>query len=200
MRKILIVMPILVLGLAMLAGCAKPPTPAVDAANAALQAAKDAGAADYAPASLREAESAIAEMNAELEAQSKKFALTRSYKQASTYAANAKAAADKAAADAVTGKQEAKADAEALLEQAKTAMDEANAALATAPRGKGSDMDIKMMKSDMESVANQIAEGESAHAQERYNESKAKFESALNMANNVKSQVEQAKAMRSGRK
>ncbi len=198
MRKMMIVMPLLLLGLAMVAGCAKPPQAEIDAANAALQSAKAAEAAEYAPASLREAESAVAAMNAEVEAQAKKFALTRSYKQAATLAANAKAAGDKAAADAAAGKEKAKADAEALQGQVKTAMDEANAALATAPKGKGTEMDIQAMKNDMATVATQISEGEAAQTAGKYLEAKAKFESALSMANNVKSQIEQAKQMKAG--
>ena len=47
MRKMMIVMPLLLLGLAMVSGCAKPPQAEIDAASAALQAAKGAGAADY---------------------------------------------------------------------------------------------------------------------------------------------------------
>ena len=45
-----------------------------------------------------------------------------------------------------------------------------------------------------------IAEGEQAHAAGRYIESKAKFQAALDAASNVKGQIEQAKAMKAGRK
>jgi hypothetical protein len=61
-------------------------------------------------------------------------------------------------------------------------------------------MEIEAMKNDMQGVATQIAEGEQAHAAGRYLESKAKFEAALNAANNVKMMVEQAKAMKAGKK
>jgi hypothetical protein len=200
MRQSKIVLPLLVLGLAMAVGCAKPPQAQIDAARNALQAARDAGAADYAAASLREAENALSALDAEVTAQTKKFALMRSFKQAGTLAASAQAAADKAAADAVTGKEKTRADAEALLGQARTAMDEANAMLATAPAGKGSQMEIEAMKADMQGVATAIAEGEQAHAAGRFLESKAKFEAALQSANNVKGMIEQAKAMRAGKK
>jgi hypothetical protein len=200
MRKIKIVMPLLLLGLAMAAGCAKPPTAEIDAAKAALQAAVDAQASDYAAASLREAQNAVAALDAEVQAQTKKFALMRSYKQAATLAANAKAAGEKAKADAEAGKEKARADAEALLAQAQAAMEAANAALATAPRGKGTEMDLAAMQTDMQNVATQITDGQAAHAAGRYLESKAKFEAALNAANNVSSMIENAKAMKAGRK
>jgi len=194
MRKMKIVMPLILLGLAMAMGCAKPPQPAIDEAKQALQAARDAGAADYAAASLREAENAVAAVDAELQAQQKKFALMRSYKQTAALAATAKQAADKAKADAETGKEQTRQAAEQLMGQAKTALDEASAALKEAPRGKGSEMDIQAMNNDLQAVATAISEGEAAHQAGRYLESKAKFEAALNQANNVKAMVEQAKA------
>jgi colicin import membrane protein len=200
MRKTKIVMPLVVLGLAMAMGCAKPPQTAIDSAKQALQAAQDAGAADYAPASLRDAQNAVAAVDAEVQAQSKKFALMRSYKQTATLAATAQAAAEKAAADAAAGKEATKAAAEQLQAQAKTALDEATAALKDAPKGKGSEMDIQAMQNDLQAVATQISEAEAAHAAGRYLESKAKFEAALNQANNVKGMVEQAKAAKAAAK
>lgn len=194
MRKTKIVMPLILVGLAMVMGCAKPPVAEIDAAKAAIQAAVDAGAGDYAAASLREAQNAVASLEAEVQAQAKKFALMRSYKQAATLAATAKAAGEKAKADAEAGKAQAKADAEALLAQAKTALEEATAVLKAAPKGKGTEMDIKAMENDLMTVGTQIAEGEAAHAAGKYLESKAKFEAALNASNNVKNMVEQAKA------
>lgn len=200
MRKMKIVMPVLFVGLAMVMGCAKPPQTEVDAAKAAVQAASDAGAADYAAASLRDAQNAVASLDAEIAAQTKKFALMRSYKQAATLAAQAKAAGEKAAADAAAGKERTKGEAEALLAQARTAMETANAALATAPAGKGSKDEIDAMKADMATVAQAITDGEAAHAAGRYLESKAKFEAALGQANNVAAAIEQAKAMKAGKK
>jgi len=194
MRKIQIVMPLILVGLAMVMGCAKPPVAEIEAAKAALQSAVDAGAGDYAAGSLREAQNAVASLEAEVQAQAKKFALMRSYKQPATLAANAKAAGEKAKADADAGKAQAKADAEALLTQARTALDEATAALKAAPKGKGTEMDIKAMENDLMTVGTQIAEGEAAHGQGKYLESKAKFEAALNASNNVKNMIEQAKA------
>jgi len=194
MRKTKIVMPLILVGLAMVMGCAKPPQAEIDAAKAAIQAAVDAGAGEYAAASLRDAQNAVASLDAEVQAQTKKFALMRSYKQAATLAATAKAAGEKAKVDAEAGKAQAKADAEALLAQAKTALEEATAALKAAPKGKGTDMDIKAMENDLMTVGSQIAEGEAAHVAGKYLESKAKFEAALNASNNVKNMVEQAKA------
>jgi hypothetical protein len=193
-------MPLLLLGLALVMGCAKPPQEAIDSAKQAVEGARAAGAADYAPESLRMAEDKLAAMTTETEAQMKKFALMRSYKNVGVMAADAKAAGEKAVADATAGKEKAKAEAEALLAQVKTALEEANALLATAPAGKGSQMDIEAMKADLNGVATQIAEGEAAHAQGMYLQSRAKFEAAMGAVNNVKMAVQQAIDMKKGKK
>lgn len=200
MRKTKIVMPVLLLGLAMVMGCAKPPQEAIDSAKQSIEAARAAGASDYASESLRMAEDKANAMNTELEAQMKKFALMRSYKNVATMAADAKAAGEKAVADANAGKEKAKMEAEAMLGQVKTALDEANAMLATAPAGKGSAMEIEAMKADLNGVATQIAEGEAAHAQGNYLQSRAKFEAAMGAVNNVKMAVQQAIDMKKGKK
>jgi len=99
------VLPVLA-GVALLSvACAKEPTEALNAAKSALAAAKTAEAADYAPAALAAAETAAAALEAEIKAQSEKFGLTRSYTKAAELATAAKSAAEKAAAEAVTGKE-----------------------------------------------------------------------------------------------
>jgi hypothetical protein len=184
----------------MAVGCAKPPMAEIDAAKAALQAAVDGGAGDYASASLRDAQNAVQALDAEVQAQTKKFALMRSYKQAATLAASAKAAGEKALADANAGKEAAKQASAALLEQAKAASAAAMDAIAHAPKGKGTEMDLQAMNNDLQSVATQISEGEAAWAAGKYLEAKAKFESALNQANNVKGMIDQAKAAKDAAK
>ena len=56
MRKVLILS--LALCLAAAVGCSKPPQQDIDAANTSLEAARTAGAQDYAPESLQAAETA----------------------------------------------------------------------------------------------------------------------------------------------
>jgi len=200
MRTTKIAMPILIAGLAMVLGCAKPPQAEIDAARAAIQQAEAAGAGEYAAGSLREAQNAVEALNAEVEVQAKKFALMRSYKQSSALAATAKAAGEKAAADAETAKEAARTEAEQKLGEATAAMEAANAALANAPRGKGSAQEIEAMKADMEAVAQWIQEGTEAHTNGHFLQSKSKFEQALNKSNEVTSAVEAARAMKAGRR
>ena len=116
----------LTLGLAVtIAGCASPPNADVDAAKAAVAKATNERASEYAADSLKAAQDAQAAVDVELKAQEGKW--FKSYDRTRELAGEAKAAGDKAAADAVAGK----AAAEAVAAKAK-----ADAAAASAARAK----------------------------------------------------------------
>ena len=76
-----------------------------------------AGAGDYAADSLKAAQDAQAALDAEVKAQDGKW--FKSYDKAKELSAVVKTAADKAAADAVTGKEQAKTEATAAIGEAK---------------------------------------------------------------------------------
>jgi hypothetical protein len=187
-------------GVALLSvGCAKQPTEAIDAAKSSLAAAKTAEAADYAPAALAAAETAAAALDAEIKAQSEKFALTRSYTRASELAAQAKAAADKAAAEAVTGKEQMKTEATTLVAGVRSAVDSAKAALAKAPKGKGTTADLEAMKSDVAAVETGLADMDAAIASGNYKDAKVKAEAAKATLDKIVADVEAAIAAKRGR-
>ena len=104
-RSFVVVLPMLIF---VLAGCGAPPTAEADAARQSLASASSAGAEKYAAASLKEAQTAQAALDAELKAQEGK--LIKSYGRARELAVAAKAAADKAAAEATTERERVAAD------------------------------------------------------------------------------------------
>jgi len=199
MRKMLFAVPA-VLVLAFMVGCAKPPQPAVDAANQAVEAAKAAEASDYAPDSLRAAEDAVASLNTELKAQEEKFALFRSYKKAEELAAAAKTAGEQAKTDADTNKEQAKQAATTAIEGLKTALADAKAMLEKAPRGKGTQADLEMMKADLAGVESAIAEAENSLNAGKYKDAQAKADAAMTTVTNTKTAVETAIAAKMGKK
>jgi TonB family protein len=98
----------LALGLAIaLTGCGSPPTADVEAARAAVDKAAADRASQYAPESLKAAQEARAALDAELKAQEGKW--VKSYDKTKELAVAAKAAGEKAEADAVAGKEQADA-------------------------------------------------------------------------------------------
>lgn len=184
---------VLALGIALtVAGCASPPKADVDAAKAALEQATAAGAGEYAAASLQAVQDAQAALDAELKAQEGKW--FASYDKAKELAAAAKAAGEKAVADAAAGKEQAKAEATTGIADAKTLLTEAQEALDKAPKGKGSAADIEAMKTDLANAGTAITEAEAALGAERFLDAKAKAESAKAAATTVKDAIEAAKA------
>ena len=106
------------LGLAItVTGCAAPPNADVDAAKAAIDRAATDRAGQYAAESLQAAQDARAALDAELKVQEGKW--FKSYDKTKELAIVAKAAGDKAEADAVAGKE--KADAIVIKEKADAA-------------------------------------------------------------------------------
>jgi TonB family protein len=108
MRRVTVGFGAIALGLAItIMGCASPPAADVDAAKASLDAAVTDHADQYAAASLKSAQEARAALDAELKAQDGKW--FKSYDKARELAVAAKAAADKAVADAAAGRTAAEA-------------------------------------------------------------------------------------------
>jgi outer membrane biosynthesis protein TonB len=121
------------LGLAIaVTGCASPPTAEVEAAKAAVDKATTARADQYAAESLKAAQDARAALDAELKAQEGKS--FKSYDKTKELAIAAKAAGDKASADAIAGKE--KADAAAAKEKADAAAREKARMAAVRPGGR----------------------------------------------------------------
>ena len=180
--------------------CAKEPSDAVGAAKSSLEAAKTAGAADYAPAALASAETSAAALDAELKAQSEKFALTRSYAKASELAAAAKTAADNAAAEAVAGKEQMKAEATTLIAGVRGTLDADKKALASAPKGKGSAADLEAMNADLAGVESSLATMDAAVASGHYKDAKVKAEAAKQTLDKILSDVAAAMAAKKAAK
>jgi len=199
MRKMMAVLS-LVFGLVLVAGCSKPPQQAIDSANASIDAAKQAGAADYAPDSLRAVDDAKAALDAELKVQQDKFALFRSYKKSDELAADVKAKADKAAADAKANMEQAKNDATAAIGNVTTALADAKAALDKAPKGKGTAADIEAMKADLAAAEASRNDANAALSSGNYKDAKAKADAAASTIQNVMSQIQAAIDAKAGKK
>lgn len=199
MRKLMYLFGIVLL-VASVNGCAKPPQADIDVAKQVLDAARSADAGTYAQASLRAAEDALAQLDTELKAQEEKFALFRSYKKATELATAAKAAGEKASTDAAAGKEAKKNEAQAAITDVKTMLDETRAMVDKAPTGKGTQTDIAALKADLDGAMAAITEAETAFGSEKYMDAIARVEGAKSTIGNVKSSIEQAIAMKAAAK
>jgi hypothetical protein len=159
------------------AACAKSPQAEVDAAQAALDSAKAAEAAEYAPESLTAAEDAMAKLDA----------------QAAVEAARV------AATDAVAAKERARVAASEVLTHANALLSEVSQMLAVAPAGKGTAMDIAALRGDLQSASQILQEAQQAFDAGRYNEATAKATGAVAATEEVRAAIEQARQARAGR-
>jgi len=167
------------IGLAVVAfaiGCAEPPQVEIDAAKAALEAAR-AEASEYAPEALSAAEDAASQLDAELKVQEEKFALMRRYETAKQLAASATEAANSAAQQAAAEKQRLQTQANDLIASAHTLITETQALLEQAPKGKGTQADIAALTADLAAAGTALADAESSVAGGRYKDAVAKAES-----------------------
>lgn len=177
---------------AALTGCAKVPAAEIEQADAAIAAAVAAEAETYASASLASVRDLRAQLDAELNAQAEKFALTRSYTRAQELASQIKGRAEQVAAEAASNKEAVRQEVAAMVEVVKLGLQEARSLLARAPRGKGSAMDLAALQGDLDAAAAAISEGETAFAEGRYMDAKSKLEGAQATILSVKGAVEAA--------
>jgi hypothetical protein len=150
----------------VLGGCAKPPESTIEEARTALQAAEDAGAAQYAPEALSRARDSRDQMDTELEAQSGKFVLLRSYRNARSLAEEVIAAANQARSDAEGRKDRLRAEISNsiadLSNRLRSARDQLAALSATAPVNKTA------LRSRLDTAEQQIAQAQNDIDAERF--------------------------------
>jgi len=184
----------------LLASCASVPQQDVDAAKAAVQAAKDAQADKYAAAALQSADDLTNQINTEIETQNAKFALFRNYDKVKELVNQAKAAGEKAKADAIAGKEAAKKDAEASLAAAQQAVAAAKEILPKAPKGKDTKAEIEAMTADVAGMETAVTDVQSQISKEQFLEAAAKAKSIKEKADGVTAQVQAAIDKKKGKK
>jgi hypothetical protein len=172
--------------------CAKPPQPQIDAANTAVNKAIAAEASEYASEALSAARDAQAKLDAELKAQESKFALTRSYTEATKLAGIATEAGGKAASEAAQRKQAAQTGASTALVGARAAIQDAETALSGAPKGKGSKADLDALQSDLTAAKATLGDAETAFNGQHFRDAKAKADATRERAAGVKATIDQA--------
>lgn len=176
----------------LLMACAEKPIQGTDSALQALQAAKQAGAAEYAPESLRVAEDEYQKAQEEIAMQDEAFMLTRNYEVANAILVKVVADAEKAKTQSIASKQLAKTEAEGAVVLAKTSLEEAKNQLAQAPTGKGTQADLQALRGDLQAAETTLGEIDAIMTTEDYIGVKAKAESVHALASRVTEQVAQA--------
>ncbi len=186
---------VVALGL-VLAGCSQAPTVDVDAAKHALDEARQAQAADYAPQSWTAAQDAQVKLDVELDAQAQRWSALRSYAIARQLALETKTAAERSRDEAVAGKEQAKTEASTMMAQAREETTRAHSDIESAPHGKGTEADLATMKTDATSIDETLQEAQRAFDAGDYIGANAKAQAAIDAAKKIEGEIDQAKAAR----
>jgi hypothetical protein len=196
-KKIAVVLA--VFALLVFIGCAKPPQQDIQNASTAMDAAKAAEAEEYVPDSYQTAMDTLNAANAAKQEADGKFALFRSYSKAKALYVSAAALANKAAEDAAAEKERVKEEVTGLLTQATAVLDTANAALAKAPKGKGSKADIELIKNDLAAAQASFDDANNDFNAGQYKTAQAKVTAAMQKAHAVIDEIAAAKAKKMGK-
>ena len=181
---------LLVVALALsvfLLGCAKKPETQINNTKASLDSAIQEGAEKYAKEEAKLLNDDLTAAMDEIKVQDEKF--FKNYDKAKEMLASVQAKADSLKAEIPARKEKAKNDAQAALDAAKTAVADANALLAKAPRGKGTMADIEALKADAAGLQESIVEAETLMTSEEYFAAADKANSIKDKAAEVSAQI-----------
>ena len=175
-------------------GCGgDPPKADLDAASQALQAARDAGAEKYADNELASAQRAFDDAKSAYDVEAEKW-FKNWDEVVKPGLADATGQANAAAASATEAKNAAMSAAEAAIAEAAAAVEQTRGSLEAAPAGKGTEVDIEQLKTDLGGADSDLAAARAAVDSEEFEEATAKANSAMSTAEAVASGVEQAVA------
>lgn len=198
--KTLVAVLVVVFAMTLMMGCAKVPQQELDAAKAALDAAKAVEADRYAPELYNAVKDSLNAINAEVEKQNSKFALFRSYSKAKTMLAAALTAANTAKDTAVANKEKVKAEATDLLAKVGPAIDDVKKLMKKAPRGKEGKAALEAMSAELTAVEASVGEANTAMTSGDYLTARDKVQASLQKVSSINEELAQAIAKKKGGK
>ena len=164
--------------------CGSPPQAELDAAQAALDSAKQAGAEAYAADAYNRAKNTLADAKAKVE--------QSEYDAAKTAAIQAKDQADLAKSLAESTKVRIRDEAQAIVTRVSNAIGDAGSAVNGAPRGKGADGDLDQLRADLGQAEAALGDARSSLSSGNFNAALEQAKSADSKLNQVQSDVQVA--------
>ncbi len=179
-----------VLMVAFLAGCGKVPQVEIDAANAAIEAAKTAEAAVYIPVEFAAVQDSMNSVLASVEAQKSK--LFKKFGPAKEKLTAVVALANKAAENAAVKKEEVRKEGETLLNDIKAVIEENGKLILKAPRGKEGAAVIEQIKADMAAIDATVAEAQDLFTKGSFMNALNKIRAAKEKADGINTELKEA--------
>ena len=164
--------------------CGSPPQAELDAAQAALDTARQAGAEAYAADAYNRAKNTLADARAKSE--------QGEYEAAKTAAVQAKDQADQARSLAESNKARIRDEAQAIVNRLSNAIGDARAAVDGAPRGKGADDDLDQLRADLGQAGAALTDARNSLGEGNFNAALEQAKSADSKLGQVQSAVQVA--------
>ena len=174
---------------AVLSSCGKKPQAEIDAANAAIEAAKTAEAAVYVPAEFAAVQDSLNAVMAGITAKESK--LFKNFKGETAKLANVLTLANTVAANAATKKEEVKAEAANLMTGIKTVIEENVKLIPKLPRGKEGAAVIEQIKADVATVDASVVEAQGLFDKGSYMDALNKVKAAKEKADGLNAEVKE---------
>jgi len=172
--------------------CAKMPQEELDAANAAMEAAKSVEANRYLAADFNAVQDSMNKAMTMIETQKSKFSLFRSYKDAKALLAEVTTMAGKLKEDAIVKKEEVKNEVQTTLTEVKGLVDEVKKLITKAPRGKAGKAALEAIQTDLAGVEATLTEVETLVTNGDYLTASEKVNAAKEKTNSLKTELEEA--------
>jgi len=174
---------------AVLTSCGKKPQAEIDAANAAIEAAKTAEAAVYLPAEFAAVQDSLNAAMAAITAKESK--LFKNYKGETATLASVSTLANTVAANAATRKEEVKAEAANLMTGIKAVIEENAKLIPKLPRGKEGAAVIEQIKADVATIDASVVEAQGLFDNGSYMDALNKIKAAKEKAEGLNAEVKE---------
>lgn len=193
MKTKLIVIAVTMIAL-IFAGCAKPPEAEIASANSAMETLRAAEAETYAPQALKMAMDTLNAANSAKTEADGKFALFRSYKNATALYVSAEALAKSAAEQAAAEKEKMRVMVMEMQAQAALQLAAADTALMKAPVGKGNKADIEMIRADLANIRGSLEAAQRDIDAQKYAMVRTKIQSIMDRTARIQEEIAKASA------
>ena len=174
---------------AVLSSCGKKPQAEIDAANAAIEAAKTAESAVYVPAEFAAVQDSLNAVMADITAQESK--LFKKFGPCKEKLTGIVTLANQVAANAATKKEEVKAEVTTLLTDIKTVTEENAKLIPKLPRGKEGAAVIEQIKADVATVDAAVVEAQGLFDKGAYMDALNKVKAASEKATALNTEIKE---------
>ena len=149
--------------LAFLAGCSKAPKTEYESVKESIDKARASETAAYAPEQFKAASDSLNAAMVEMKKQDGKFSLLRKYGKSEKMIASAQQMVEQANTAAMTEKERVRVSDSLMIDEINMLITETSTAIANAPKGKGSRIDLKIMQTDLDASKDALALAESKY-------------------------------------